>query len=232
MSEELEQILLQLTQPDNAVIQQATAQLKQAFKDPAIIPALCAVMTTSQNPQIRQSAAVMLRMRVKKHWKKIVPDHRESLKAVVLQAFTQESDHTVRHSLSQLCAVMVKHETPDRWPALLELLNQSTKSNNPQDRQVGLLLLSKVVESNPEPFQPHYPQLLLLLGDVLQQDLDNPTGLYYGILTLTAITAYTGTEEMVRRTLSPPPPSTAYTVTPKVVEVVVEVVAEVMVVVL
>lgn len=44
--------------------------------------------------------------------------------------------HTVRHSLAQLSAVLVKHETPDRWPALLTLLNQSTKSNNPQDRQV------------------------------------------------------------------------------------------------
>lgn len=31
---------------------QATAELKQAFKDPAIIPALCAVMTGSTNPQV------------------------------------------------------------------------------------------------------------------------------------------------------------------------------------
>ncbi|TMS09198.1 Importin-4 [Larimichthys crocea] len=173
----------------------ATAQLKQAFKDPAIIPALCAVMSGSQNPQIRQSAAVMLRLRVKKHWKKISPDDRESLKAVVLQAFMQETEHTVQHSLSQLCAVMVKHETPDRWPALLQLLNQSTKSSNPHDRQVGLLLLNKVMESNPEPFKPHYCQLLQLFNTVLQ-DHNNPTALYYCILTLTAITAYTGTEEM------------------------------------
>ncbi|XP_051738311.1 importin-4 [Ctenopharyngodon idella] len=203
MSEELERILVRLTEPDNAVIQQATAELKQAFKDPAIIPALCAVMTGSQNPQVRQSAAVMLRMRVRKHWKKISPDHRESLKAVVLQALQQETEHTVRHSLAQLSAVLVKHETPDRWPALLTLLNQSTKSNNPQDRQVGLLLLSKVVGSNPEPFKPHYKQLLQLFGTVLQ-DLNNPTALYYCILTLTSITTYTGTEEMnLMRSLIP-----------------------------
>lgn len=203
MSEELERVLARLTEPDNAVIRQATAELKQAFKDPAIVPALCAVMTGSQNPQVRQSAAVMLRMRVRKHWKKISPDHRESLKAVVLQALQNETEHTVRHSLSQLSAVLVKHETPDRWPALLALLNQSTKSNNPQDRQVGLLLLSKVVGSNPEPFKPHYKQLLQLFGTVLQ-DLNNPTSLYYCILTLTAITAYTGTEEMnLMRSLIP-----------------------------
>uniref|UniRef100_A0A8C4E282 Importin 4 n=1 Tax=Dicentrarchus labrax TaxID=13489 RepID=A0A8C4E282_DICLA len=103
--------------------------------------------------------------------------------------------HTVQHSLSQLCAVMVKHETPDRWPALLQLLNQSTKSSNPHDRQIGLMLLNKVMESNPEPFKPHYCQLLQLFSTVLQ-DHNNPTALYYCILTLTAITAYTGTEEM------------------------------------
>ncbi|XP_034428149.1 importin-4 [Hippoglossus hippoglossus] len=195
MTQELEQILLQLTQPDNAVIHQATAQLKQAFKDPAIVPALCAVMTGSQNPEVRQSAAVMLRLRVKKHWSKISPDDRESLKLVVLQAFVQETEHTVQHSLSQLCAVMVKHETPDRWPALLQFLNQSTKSSNLHERQVGLLLLNKVMDSNPEPFKPHYCQLLQLFSAVLQ-DPSNPTALYYCILTLTAITAYTGSEEM------------------------------------
>uniref|UniRef100_A0A669ELT2 Importin 4 n=1 Tax=Oreochromis niloticus TaxID=8128 RepID=A0A669ELT2_ORENI len=198
MTEELEQILSQLTQPDNAIIQQATAQLKQAFKDPAIIPGLCNANLCkhlASNMQIRQSAAVMLRLRVKKHWKKISPNDRESLKAVVLQAFMQETEHTVQHSLSQLCAVMVKHETPDHWPALLQLLTQSTKSGNPHDRQVGLLLLNKVIESNPEPFKPHYCQLLQLLRSVLE-DHNNPTALYYCILTLTAITAFTGTEEM------------------------------------
>lgn len=195
MTQELEKLLAQLTEPDSAVIQQATVQLKQAFKDPAIIPALCAVISGSQNSQIRQTAAVMLRLRVKKHWKKINPNDRESLKAVVLQAFMQETEHTVQHSLSQLCAIMVKHETPDRWPALLQLLNQATKSSNPHDRQVGLLLLAKVVESNPESFTPHYHQLLQLLSAELQ-DVENPTALFYCICTITSLTPYIGTEEM------------------------------------
>ncbi|XP_077365425.1 importin-4 [Festucalex cinctus] len=195
MTEELEKILLRMTEPDNAVIQQATLQLKQAFKDPAIIPALCTVMRGSQNPQSRQSAAVMLRLRVKKQWRKISPPDRESLKAVVLQAFMQEPDHQVQHSLSQLCAMIVKHETPESWPALLELLNQSTKSVNPRDRQIGLLLLSNVIESNPESFQPHYSQLLQLFSTILQ-DHSNPTALYYCILSLTAMTVHTGTQHL------------------------------------
>lgn len=197
MSQELEKLLSQLTEPDNAVIQQTTVQLKQALKDPAIIPALCAVISGSQSSQIRQTAAVMLRLKVKKHWKKINPNDRESLKAVVLQAFMQETEHTVQHSLSQLCAVMVKHETPDRWPALLQLLSEATKSSNPNDRQVGLLLLSKVVESNPEAFKPHYLQLLQLLSTELG-DLENPTALFYCICTITSLTPYIGSEEMNR----------------------------------
>uniref|UniRef100_H3CHY9 Importin 4 n=1 Tax=Tetraodon nigroviridis TaxID=99883 RepID=H3CHY9_TETNG len=196
MAEDLEHILSQLSQPDNAVIQQATAQLKQAFKDPAIIPALCTVITGSQNPEIRHSAAVMLRLRVKKQWKKINPNDKESLKAVVLQAFMQETEHVVQHSLSQLCAMIVKHETPDHWPTLMQLLTESTKSSNPHDRQVGLLLLSKVLESNPEPFKPHYSQLLKLFSSVLQDHNNNPTSLYYCILSLTAITPNTGSEEL------------------------------------
>lgn len=52
------------------------------------------------------------------------------------------------------------------------------------------------MDSNPEPFKPHYCQLLQLLSAVLQ-DHSNPTALYYCILTLTAITAFIGTEEKV-----------------------------------
>uniref|UniRef100_A0A3P8VI81 Importin 4 n=1 Tax=Cynoglossus semilaevis TaxID=244447 RepID=A0A3P8VI81_CYNSE len=194
MTEELERFLLQLTEPDNAVIQQATEQLKQAFKQPAIIPALCAVMTGSQNQQIRQSAAVILRMRVKKQWSKIMPNDRESLKAVVLQAFVQETEHTVQHSLSQLCAMLVKHETPERWPALLQFLNDATKSTNPQERQRTACM--KIIQSNQTPpSKPHYCQLLQLFSTVLR-DLSNPTALYYCILSITTITAYSGTEEM------------------------------------
>lgn len=35
--------------------------------------------------QIRQSAAVMLRVRVKKHWKKISLNHRERFKHYIIQ---------------------------------------------------------------------------------------------------------------------------------------------------
>ena len=39
----------------------ATEELRQAFKDPEVIPTLCRILTTSTSPQIRQYAAVLLR---------------------------------------------------------------------------------------------------------------------------------------------------------------------------
>uniref|UniRef100_A0AAZ3S4H8 TOG domain-containing protein n=1 Tax=Oncorhynchus tshawytscha TaxID=74940 RepID=A0AAZ3S4H8_ONCTS len=149
MSGELEQILLQLTQPDNAIIQQATAQLKLAFKDPAIIPALCALDKRLSSVSVDGCSLIGQNMHRSKYFEYIL---------------------FILGTLSQSL----------KYPCLF---------------QVGLLLLSKVVESNPEPFKPHYRQLLQLFGTVLQ-DLDNPTAMYYCILTLTAMTAYTGTEEM------------------------------------
>lgn len=84
---ELEEILQNLLVPDNTVIQQvndkcyctsitcfnisgkehrcdldlctqATAQLREAFKDPAIVPALVTVLGSSQNPQVRLTVVV------------------------------------------------------------------------------------------------------------------------------------------------------------------------------
>uniref|UniRef100_A0A8C7N624 Importin 4 n=1 Tax=Oncorhynchus kisutch TaxID=8019 RepID=A0A8C7N624_ONCKI len=145
---------------------------------PALISAFIVFLPSLQ---IRQSAAVMLRMRVKKHWKKISLDHRERLAALSLDgcSLIGQNMHRSKYFEYILC--------------ILGTLSQSLKY--PCLSQVGLLLLSKVVESNPEPFKPHYRQLLQLFGTVLQ-DLDNPTAMYYCILTLTAMTAYTGTEEM------------------------------------
>ncbi|GCB83868.1 hypothetical protein scyTo_0024127, partial [Scyliorhinus torazame] len=55
----------------------ATAQLKDAFKDPSVVPALCNILASSPNPQIRQFAAVLVRRRVAKHWKKLSVDLKE-----------------------------------------------------------------------------------------------------------------------------------------------------------
>ena len=57
----MEAILVRLLEPDNEVIKAATEDLRAAFKQPGVIPELCAVLGNSQQVQIRQYAAVLLR---------------------------------------------------------------------------------------------------------------------------------------------------------------------------
>ncbi len=57
----MEEILNRLCQPDSAVIKEASEQLRQAFKDPGVIPELCRILASSQSVQSRQYAAVLLR---------------------------------------------------------------------------------------------------------------------------------------------------------------------------
>ena len=57
----MEGVLVRLLLPDSSEIAAATADLRTAFKQPGAIAELCGVLSTSQQPQIRQYGAVLLR---------------------------------------------------------------------------------------------------------------------------------------------------------------------------
>ncbi|XP_069490065.1 importin-4 [Ambystoma mexicanum] len=195
MAQILESILTSLMQPDNAVIQQATVQLREAFKDPAVLLALCEVLTGSQNPQIRQFAAVLVRRRLTKSWKKLSPDLRENLKSLVLNAIQREPEHKVRHALAQLASVMLKNETLDKWPQMFQYMQQTSRSTAPEQRQVGLLVLSTALDSCTKAFQPHFRDLLRLFHHTLG-DTENKPVPFYTIQAITVMAQYMGKDEL------------------------------------
>lgn len=63
--------------------------------------------------------------------------------------------------------------------------------------QVGLLLLSVVVSTQPEAFYPHQRGLLQLLADTLGET-GAPRVLFYSLRTLTALAPYLRTDDVVR----------------------------------
>ncbi|KAM9329952.1 importin-4 [Gastrophryne carolinensis] len=186
MSNILESILSNLLQPDNAVIQQATSQLKEAVKDPLIIPALCDVLRGAQDSQIRQFAAVILRRRLTKRWKVMPTDQQESVKALLLEAIQREPEHKVRHALAQLSAVILRNEKLERWPQFIQFVLQASHSNVPEQRQVGLLVLRCALDLSAELFRPHFPDLIKLFNQTLC-DLQNGPLLFYTVQSLTSI---------------------------------------------
>jgi hypothetical protein len=69
--------------------------------------------------------------------------------------------------------------------------------------QMGFLLLSVVVTSQPEIFQLHLQELLRLLNDTLSE-VGSPGLLFYSLRTLTTMAPYLSTDDVVRCWPSPP----------------------------
>ncbi|KAM5235871.1 importin-4 isoform 2-T2 [Ctenodactylus gundi] len=190
----LEAILRELLLPDTMRIRRATEQLQMALRDPAALPALCDLLASAADPQIRQFAAVLTRRRLSTRWRRLAVEQRESLKSLVLAALQRETEHCVSLSLAQLSATIFRKEALEAWPQLMQLLQSSTHSPHIREREMGLLLLSVVVASQPEAFQSHHRELLQLLNETLGE-MGSPGLLFYSLRTLTTMAPYLGTSD-------------------------------------
>ncbi|XP_046390558.1 importin-4-like [Ischnura elegans] len=202
----LEEILAKLLVADNTVIQQGTGELSEAFKDPEVIPALCNVIVSSENPQIRQYAAVLLRKRFSKtkNWTKVNVEVRNGIKQGILQALVNEPKQLVKNSIAQLIGTIVKHEFPRQsWPELLQFLHQLTSSANAEEKELGMYALSVVTEISSEQFESHLSSLMVLFNNTLNslQDLGSLLG-FYTILTLNSLVPVIGTDANLQSMLS------------------------------
>ncbi|XP_074221824.1 importin-4 isoform X2 [Camelus bactrianus] len=191
----LEQILRELLLPDTERIRRATEQLQTALRDPAALPALCDLLASAGDPQIRQFAAVLTRRRLSTCWRRLAAEQRESIKSLVLTVLQRETEHSVRLSLAQLSATIFRKEGLEAWPQLMQLLQHSTHSPRIPEREMGLLLLSVLVTSRPEAFRPHHRELLRLLNETLGE-VGSPGLLFYSLRTLTTMAPYLGTDDV------------------------------------
>ncbi|XP_073067548.1 importin-4 isoform X6 [Manis javanica] len=191
----LEQILWELLLPDTERIRRATEQLQIALRDPAALSALCDLLASAADPQIRQFAALLIRRRLNSLWRRLAPEPQERLKSLVLTALQRETEHSVSLSLAQLSATIFRKEGLEAWPQLMQLLQHSTHSPHIPEREMGLLLLSVIVTSRPEAFQPHHQELLQLLNETLGE-VGSPGLLFYSLRTLTTMAPYLDTDDV------------------------------------
>lgn len=188
--------MARLLVPDSAVIQEATAKLKHAVKDPAVIDGLVTVLTQSSNSKIRQLAAVLLRQRLIKLWPQMPPSQRTSLKQLFLQLLVLEQEHSVRNSTVQIVSVIASYELTDGgWNELFSLLHEHCKSPDVQQREFGFFLLSAVTDTSGEQLKSNFQSLFHLFGSALN-DRDSKLVPYYTIKCLTNLVDYTGEDEI------------------------------------
>ncbi|KAG5873993.1 hypothetical protein JTB14_030951 [Gonioctena quinquepunctata] len=134
----MEDIISKLLVANNKTIQEGTKELKDAFKKPEAIPALCDVLVTSLHPQIRQSAAVLLRRKLgkKRQWSKLNMEIRNRIKQGMLQALVNEQEKLVKNSIAQFIGIIGKHEFPENsWPEVLQFVHTLTSSGAIIDKE-------------------------------------------------------------------------------------------------
>lgn len=198
MAEQLEQTLLNLLVPDNDVIQQATVELKRMLLDPAVIPALCQLLSASSKPEVRQYASVLLRRKILKanQWGAVPANICQDIRQNILQVLVKEPEKSVRKSLTQLIASVGKHDLPsNRWPELFQFVNLSIQNNDPAQREIGMSIVSALSAIAFEQLKPHMRPLLSLCSSALD-DQQNHFVLHYAVLTMTNLIPAIGTDHL------------------------------------
>lgn len=193
---QLEAIFARLLVPDNAVIKQATIDLQMVYRDPAVISPLAEVMAKSQNPQIRQYAAVVLRKKLVRVWRRLSTEEKQSMKDILLQCLTQERMSVVLRSVAHLVSVIAKHELSlNQWVELFQFILLRCDSKESGQREVGMVVLNSLMETAALELQPQFSVLLEIFSRSLE-DQGSEMVPFYALKSLTAMVEYVGSEEL------------------------------------
>ncbi|CAG9770533.1 unnamed protein product [Ceutorhynchus assimilis] len=184
----MESILAKLLVPSNSTILEGTKELKEAFQKPEAVPALCDVIVGSTDPQIRQSAAVLLRKRFgkRRHWYKIPVDVRLRIKQGMLQALVNEQEKFVKNAIAQFIGTIGKYEFPeDTWPEVLQFVHTLCSSDIPAEQEVGMYTLSIMTEMSNKVFIVHAASFAVLFTQTFNKlPQPNTNVAYYTVVTM------------------------------------------------
>ncbi|OQS01922.1 importin [Thraustotheca clavata] len=167
--EQLEACLLQLTANDTATIKQAEGVLKNYLKHANSVGGMITQIQGSGNPAVRQLAAILLRLKISKHWGKLDAATQNGIKQVLLQRIMEESASVVKSAIARLIAQLARDLVPrNEWSELFACIEMCASNTNPSARALSMLLLSKLNETIGEHLLQHFSTLKRLFLAALQ----------------------------------------------------------------
>ncbi|KAB0797014.1 hypothetical protein PPYR_11075 [Photinus pyralis] len=198
----MEEIVAKLLVPNSKTIEQGTKELKEAFKKPEAVPALCDVVVGSSNAEVRQTAAVLLRRRLgkKSHWNRIDPEVRKRIKQGMLQALVNENVKTVKNAIAQFIGILGKHEFPNNtWPEVLQFIHTLCGSDNILDKELGMYALSIMTEISKDSYIIHLESFAVLFNTTFSSlPSVNCDLAYYTVVTMKhLVPIITGHQQMI-----------------------------------
>ncbi|XP_030751473.1 importin-4-like [Sitophilus oryzae] len=184
----MEGILAKLLVPNSNTVHEGTRELKEAFKKPEAIPAICDVIVTSSNPQIRQSAAVLLRRKLgkRRQWTKLNVELRNRIKQGMLHALVNEQERSVKNSIAQFIGIIGKHEFAENtWPEVWQFVNTLCSSDTIVDKEMGMYTLSIMTEISHGSFIVYADSFAVLFTNILTGITELNSNLsFYTVLTM------------------------------------------------
>ena len=158
--QEFVSLLQALLQPDTQKVKAATGQLnKTYYTSPQSLTALIHILTSHQDPVLRQLASVEARKLVAKHWAAVPEDQKPSLRDSLLQSTTNEEQQLARHSKARVVAAIAKFDLEDgQWGELPGMLQQAATSNIARHREVGVYIIYTLLEASPDRVPHVWPE--------------------------------------------------------------------------
>lgn len=131
--------------------------------------ALIHILTSQNEPQLRQLAAVESRKLVPKHWTALQAAQKPQLRDTLLQSTINEEKQLPRHSKARVIAAIAKVDLPDgEWAELPGLLHQAAMSQTARHREVGVYIIYTLLETMPDLFQQNMSEMLQLFTKTIQ----------------------------------------------------------------
>uniref|UniRef100_A0A7S3FVR3 Importin N-terminal domain-containing protein n=1 Tax=Strombidium rassoulzadegani TaxID=1082188 RepID=A0A7S3FVR3_9SPIT len=171
--EELSQLLQNLFQNNTQVIAEATATLKQYFKQVEALENLLLIMSQNPDQQLRQISCVYLRKIVCKLWPNLTKDQHNTTKNLLLERFKVEPVTLVKKNIAEVIGSLGKILIPNKeWTELFQFIFMSTQSEQLADKELAMILLSVIIEYfTHDEVEQYYGQLNPIIEGYLQSDV-------------------------------------------------------------
>lgn len=171
--EEVQKWLVQFLTPKTALIQEATVWLKQYLKMPFSIPVMFQILLVGNKVQTRQTAGVLLRSWLVKHWASVDEDVAINMKNALLQAFAVEPEIVLRRAMSDLVTLIARLTLPlDHWPEFWPAMFEMANSGNDTQKISLLGVIEDLGDKIFELMRPQLPDLLPFVHHCLQNTED------------------------------------------------------------
>lgn len=155
---------------DTDKLKAATAELrKNYYPHPQSLLWLLMILTSHDQPQIRQQAAVEALRIVDKHWESIPDEQKPAIREQLLKSTLAEQSSLVRHSAARVISAIAAIDLEDGdWAELPGFLAQAAQSPQVSQREVGVYILFTLLEAAGDGFVEKLPSLFALFSNTIK----------------------------------------------------------------